>query len=172
MQGAGRLARRGSRSIRPSHGSGVSRVMWRDLERLRVHPRAVDVAVQQEDGPVGHDVVEQLLGRGAAWEVGHEPAAAEDPRLLRVGAGVRRDGVAVRVDARQVVERDVQPVPARERRVDVGVWKPGSTIRPGRCRSSFASGNRSFTSGSVPTAAIRSPRTATAPAHRRAASIV
>ena len=83
-----------------------------------------------------------------------------------------RDRVAVRVDARQVVERDVQPVPARERRVQMGVLEGGEHHPAGEVEDFLRIREAFPHRGSVPTAAIRSPTMATAPAQRRAASIV
>ena len=56
-----------------------------------VDPGAVTVAVGEEDRPVGDDRVEGLTRRGAAREVLHRPAAADDPLEVGVRRGVRRD---------------------------------------------------------------------------------
>ena len=166
----------GSRSIRPSAGSGVSRGDPGELERPRVDPGAVAVAVRQEDRPVGHDPVEVLAARGAAREVGHVPAAAADPRLVRVGARVCRDLVVGRrpdcASSWRSQRRRRQPAVDR---VDVRVRKPGrdgpaaQVDDPGRAarsaRATAASGRRPPRSGR--------PRTARrACAQLRAASIV
>ncbi len=121
VQGSRGLPRRGVTLDPPVPRVGRLARDVADLQRLRVHPRAVDVAVQQEDGPVGDDVVEQVLGRCAAGEVRHEPAPAEDRRLVGVLPGVRRHRVSVRVHARKVVERHVQAIAAGERGVEMGV---------------------------------------------------
>ena len=142
-----------------------------DLERLRVRPRGVDVAVHEEDRPVG-EIVEQILRRCSAGEMLHRPAAAEDPGALGVLGGVSRHGVAIRGHPGQIVERDVHPVPTRERRVDVRILEPRQHHPPGQVHHLGGGAGRSRTSASVPTATIRPSRIAIACAHRRAASIV
>ena len=95
------------------------------LQRPAVDPRPVHVLVEQEHRTVGHDRVEVLLARKAAREALHRPAAAEDPRLVRVLVGVPRDHVEVGVAAEHVVEPDPTQVPTGERRVHVAVLEPG-----------------------------------------------
>src|SRR4029077_508466 len=65
-------------------GIGGRFVDARQGERPAVHPRAVAIAVGQEDGPVGHDRVERLPRRYPAGEGVHGPAAARDPFLVGV----------------------------------------------------------------------------------------
>jgi hypothetical protein len=96
-----------------------------DLQRPAVHPRAVHVAVEKEDRAVRDDGVEVLLAGRPAPEVLHGPAAAEHPRLVRVGRRIRGDRVEVGLPPDQVVQPDPQPVAAGERRVDVAVLEAG-----------------------------------------------
>ena len=95
-----------------------------DLEREGVHPGAVAVPVGQVDGAVGHDAIERLRGRGAAFERVHRPSAAQDPRHLGVGVGVGLDRGEVFIGRRQVVQVALEHVQAAAHGMDVRVLEP------------------------------------------------
>ena len=128
VQGPGRLTGRGV-ALDPAVGrvGGVA-VDAGDLERLAVDPGAVHVAVHQEDRPVGDDRVEVLLARRAAGKVLHRPAAAGDPRLVRVRCGVRGDGGQVALPLDGVVEPQPVELAARHRCVHVRVLEAGQHL--------------------------------------------
>ena len=96
----------------------------RELERLRVHPRRVRVGVHQVDGPVGHERVELATVRMVVAEHRHVPAAADDPGVVGVRRGVRRDPVEVVLHRVQVVEVAVPADPPRRTRRGCG--RPGT----------------------------------------------
>ena len=92
------------------------------LERLRVDPRPVPIAVGQEDRAVGDDPVEVLAPRRPALERGHVPAAAADPRLVRVRSRRRpRSTSSPGPDCASVVEVAAEHRQPAVDRVDVGV---------------------------------------------------
>ena len=91
------------------------------LERPGVDPGRVAVAALEEDRPIRHDPVEIVAVWDAAREVGHRPAVAADPRLVRVRGGVRRDRRQVGVQPARIGQVAAQPADAGTHRVDVGV---------------------------------------------------
>ena len=104
---------------------GCRRGDARQLERPAVHPRAVPVPVRQERGPVADHGVEQVFRRHPAGERLHEPAAASDPRHLRVRAGVGRDDRLIlhcRLGTGQIAPP--QSISGKHR-VDVRIDEPG-----------------------------------------------
>ena len=54
------------------------------LERPRAHPGAVTVAVRKERRPAADGRIEIAAVRGPVRDRAHEPAAAEDPLIVRV----------------------------------------------------------------------------------------
>ena len=85
----------GVRSMRPSAGSGVSRVIpasssARELTQAPCPSRLVRIAGRSDT--IG---VERFLGRRPAGEDVHVPTAAQDPRRVGVGRGVVRDDASV-----------------------------------------------------------------------------
>ena len=143
------------------------------LERPRVHPGAVAVAVRQVDAPIRHDRVQEFLGGGAAREDVHRPSPAEDPFALGMVARVGLDREQVVLLGRQVVQVALHHVEAAEDRMHVGVLEPRHEHLPGEVDDLGAAARRA--SGSrrrCPTATIRPASTATARAQERAASTV
>ena len=151
VQGAGRLAGRGIALDPPVPRVGGLARDVAGLQGLRVHPRSVDVSVQQEDRPVGNDVVEQLLRRRAAREVGHQPATAEDPGLFGVGLRVGGDRVSVGVHAR--AGRGARRAAGTGRRTARGDGSPG---RPG-APSVRGGGGAPSRSGTAPSRPVPCP---------------
>ncbi len=99
------------------------------VERGRVDPRIVAVAVGQEDRAVRADPVEVLPARQPAREVRQRPAATRDPLDIRVGARVGRDGGQVFVKSTEPVELAADAREARHRWVDMAVaeaWRHGA----------------------------------------------
>ena len=96
-----------------------------ELEGAGVDPRAVAVAIGQEDRTVRHDGVEVLAAGRAAREVVHVPAAAPDPRLVRMACGVLGDDREVGLAPAGAVELAAQAGEAAVHRVDVGILEPG-----------------------------------------------
>jgi hypothetical protein len=85
----------------------------------------VPVPVRQEDGTVRNDRVQIVFRRASAREHVHGPPAPEDPRLARVGFGVRgdrREIVGLRI---QIVQVALEHVDAGGHRMDVRVLEPG-----------------------------------------------
>ena len=120
----------GRRAVRvaleaPARRVRGARVEAGELQRPAVGPGQVPVAGGQVDRPVGHDRVERLAPRQPAGEGRQVPAAAADPRRLRVLAGVRRHPVDVRLRARQPAQRAGQHLQAAPDRVHVRVLEPG-----------------------------------------------
>src|SRR5215211_3717090 len=76
----------------------------RELERAAVHPRAVTVAINQEDRSVRYDLVEH----GALWrsarESVHPPSGAFDPFRVGVLARVTGDRLLVSVFSKDLVK--------------------------------------------------------------------
>ena len=72
-----------------------ARVDSGQAQRPAVHPGPVAVAVRQVHRAVRHHGVQRLPGRDAAGEGGQFPAAAGDPFLVRVLAGVAGDDLQV-----------------------------------------------------------------------------
>ena len=72
-----------------------ARVDSGQAQRHAVHPRPVTVAVRQVHRAVRHHGVQRLPGRYARREGGQLPAAAGDPFLVRVLAGVASDDLQV-----------------------------------------------------------------------------
>jgi hypothetical protein len=105
-------------------GIGCVAVDARELERLRVDPDRMAVLVRQVRRPVRDDRVELLAPRRPVGEVGHRPAAAEDPRLVGMGFDVAPDRGQDRLPAADAVERALEALDARRDRVDVGVLEP------------------------------------------------
>ncbi len=102
-------------------GVGRAGVHARELERPRVDPGAVVVAVVDEHRAVGDELVQDVLGRGAAGEHVHRPPAPEDPLGARVRPRVRRDQGSVLLQAVRLGQVDPQPVEPRGRRVHVRI---------------------------------------------------
>ena len=163
VEGARAASRPASRAIRPSCGIGRVRGDAGELERAAVDPGVVPVLVGQEHRPIGDDPVEILPARQPAREVGEIPAAAEDPRRVRVGRGVGRDALQVLVEPARVVQVALEVLDARRDRVDVGVPEARRDRAAAERRRRGCAGPASgITSRSPPTATIRPPRTATA----------
>ena len=127
----------GPRSIRPSAGSGVCASMPASA-RARVLTHAEWWSrFGQEDRPVRGHGVQQVGGGEAAGEGVHRPAAAGDPRAVRVLAHVRRDPLDVLLTGAEVGEVAEVHLGARLHRVDVGVVEgrqqpaPGQALHPG-----------------------------------------
>jgi hypothetical protein len=91
----------------------------------------VGVGVHQVDRSVRDERVELPAVRLVAAEHRHVPATADDPGVVGVRRGVRGDPVEVVRQRVQVVEVEVPPDPARERRVDVRVLEPRRDTGPG-----------------------------------------
>ena len=119
-----------SRSMRPSAGSGVSRVDAGQLERARVHPGAVAVPVGQEHRTVGHDRVEHVLRGRAAREHVHRPPAAEDPRRVGMRLGVRPDARSYSSASRRRAGRTGACRARRATGCTWASWKPGTSMPP------------------------------------------
>jgi hypothetical protein len=66
-----------------------------DIERAGVHPGAVMVPVRQEHRPVRDNPVEACGSGCSAWEGGHGPPAAENPRSFGVRLRVSADRIEV-----------------------------------------------------------------------------
>jgi hypothetical protein len=93
----------------------------------------VAVPVREERRPIRHDRVEVLAARRAVREVGHVPAAADDPGLLGVGLGVGPDGGDRAVAAALLAEVAFDEVHPAGDRVDVRVLEArGRSSRPAR----------------------------------------
>ena len=160
-----------SRSIRPSHGSGVSRVMPATSNAFEFTQAPCTSRFSRKTGRSGTTSSRSSF-------VGVPPgkcAISQPPPKIQ---GSSRMPFAYATTASRYAStpgRSWSETWSRYRPangVDVRVLERRQHHPAGRWRTSFASGNRSRTSGSVPTATMRSPRIATAPAHRRAASIV
>ena len=94
-------------------------------ERFAVDPRAVPVAVGQEYRAVADHVIQRSAVRQAARERFQGPAAAGDPFLIGVIAGVLRDQLVVRRCGRGLVQVTAPHLNPGEQRVGVGVDEPG-----------------------------------------------
>ena len=94
-------------------------------ERDAVDPGRVPVASLEVHGPVRDDPIEIGTVRDAAREVGHRPAAAADPCLIRVRCGVRGDDIEIRREAPDSGQVAAQAVEAGGHRVDMGVAEAG-----------------------------------------------
>ena len=110
--------------------------------RFRVHPRGVVVGAEQDRRPIGAGLVEDVGARVASGEVGHRPAAADDPVIRGVGRR-RRVCDIVPNHLQRLVERsggaDIagQCLLAAEGRVHMGIDESG------REQSAFG-GDRAF----------------------------
>ena len=102
-------------------GVGGPAVDAGELDRARVDPRAVVVAVGQVDGPVRHHRVEVGGQRGPAGERRHRPPSADDPRQVRAVGGVLPDGPEVVLAGLPPREVAAQPLETTLDRMDVGV---------------------------------------------------
>ena len=76
-------------------------------------------------GRSGHDRVEILAARRAVREIGHVPAAADDPRVVRMGRGVGPDRLEDTGPAVRLAEVALEAVDPAEDRVDVDVLEAG-----------------------------------------------
>ena len=94
------------------------------LEGPGVDPDAVAVAVGEVRRAVGNHGVEQLPGRRPERVVRHRPAAAEDPRQVRVRLGVPADRVERVVGRLAVVDVAAQHVDPGHHGVHVRVLEP------------------------------------------------
>ena len=148
--------------MRPS--IGVRRVGGHagQLERLRVDPARVAVAALEVDRAIRHDAIEVVAVGDAAGEIGHRPAVAADPRLVRVRGGIGGDRSRGTCRARA---RPTGRSASGRRRHETG-WtcaspKPGVTDRPRSSTTRVRGPIQSRTASSPPTATIRPSRTAT-----------
>ncbi len=154
------------------------------FQRGRVHPRAVDVAVEQERRTAAGDRVEILAARRRAREVLERPAAAGDP--LRVGVG--RDVAGDRCPGRPADRpcRAGRWSAARGRPAVRARGSPGSrgppSLQVGRARECAARSARATSSGCSETttpartasasAVVRSPTRIGVPVRARSAYAV
>jgi hypothetical protein len=125
VQGSGRMAVRVALVATVRRLGGLTRDAGQ-LEGAGVHPGAVMVAVGQEHRSVRHDRVEVGRDRRTARKGGHGPPAAEDPREIGVGVGVRLDRgevVLARRSLREVATGAFEPA---LHGVHVGVDEPGT----------------------------------------------
>jgi hypothetical protein len=95
------------------------------LQRPAVDPGAVVIPVRQEGRPVRDHGVERGGGGQPAGERLQRPAAAGDPRVLRVGARVAADRRQVLVRALERGQVAAAELEAGEDRVDVRVLEAG-----------------------------------------------
>ena len=109
-QGAGILLERADRTaVGIAFDASAGRVDGRardagHLQPPRVHPGRVAVAALEVDRTVRDDPVEVCGRRDAAREVGHRPAATDDPGLIRVRGRVAHDSLEVPVEPAEVAQ--------------------------------------------------------------------
>ena len=113
------------------------------LQGHRVGPGAVNVPVEQEDRPIRHNGVEELLGGRPAREVLHRPAARRRSTPRPGGRRRSRRRRRRRPGAGEPVQVDGQAVAAGLRRVHVGVLEarehePAGQMADGSARSETA----------------------------------
>ena len=84
--------------MRPSSGSSVSAVTPASSSAFELTQRRVAVAALEVDRAIRHDAIEVGAVRDAAREIGHRPAVAADPRLVRVRGGVGGDDPEIRLE--------------------------------------------------------------------------
>ncbi len=108
------------------------------LERARVHPGAMDVAVDDVDRAIRHDHVEVFAAGRAAGELVHVPAGAEDPARLGVCSRVVGDRLEISGPAAPVVQVDLLAVRAVVGRVEVAVLKAGQHRPPAQLNDAGA----------------------------------
>ena len=120
----------GRRPVGVAFDSAVVRVRRgavdaRHLERLRVHPGRMAVPVGEEGGPIGHDRVEILAARRAVREVGHVPAATDDPRLVGMSVHVGSNRRKHALPPARLADIALEAVDAAPERVDMDVLEAG-----------------------------------------------
>ena len=93
----------------------------RCLERPRVRPGAVAIAIQQDRGPVRHQLVQELARWRAALEGGQRPSPTDDPRVGRVRPVERADDLPIAVDVEGAAEVALDHREPAVPRVDMGV---------------------------------------------------
>ncbi len=104
-------------------GSGIGDAD--QLQRAAVDPHAVVVAVDQGSRAIGHQFVQLLAGGEAAGEIAHRPAAAENPFLIGMTAGVGGDRQAGLLASLDLLQRALRHAVPGLGRVGVGVLKTG-----------------------------------------------
>ena len=92
-----------------------------ELERPRVRPGAVAVAVHEEGRPVGDKFVEVALERSPAREGVHRPAVPEDPVAVGMLGGIARDSLEAFLARLGLVQSALKLREAAVRRVEVRV---------------------------------------------------
>jgi hypothetical protein len=115
------------------------------------------VLVRQVCRPVRDDRVELLARAASRAEVGHRPAAAEDPRLVGMGLDVAGSRASTASRPRRLVELALEALDADEIGWTWASWNPGSRSGPARSTTRLCGPTRSATSRAEPTATIRLP---------------
>ena len=96
-----------------------------ELERPAVDPGGMAVAVREDGRPIGDDPIEVLAARRAVLEIGHVPAAADDPWEIRVRRGVGSDRRQDAVPAARLANVALELIDPAADRMDVGVLEAG-----------------------------------------------
>ena len=163
---------RASRSIRPSGGSGVARVIPASASARELTHAECPSAAQSRAGRSGTRRSSSAFDGLPSGNSGScQPAPRIQARCGCAAAYARIVSAAAAAVSAALRSHSPRSTPLVDG-VHVGVLKPGSTMRPARSTVSVAGPISPGGRLSVPTYTIRPPRTATALAQLRAASTV